>query len=517
LLRRRVPASIILGLTILALVLIPNPVFAETYTLVSVPSRSQESNTPGVTLTLTVSGAIVGQPYSFLWTVRDPTGAAKNATTSIPSATSTFTQSVNYPASFASAAAIIYVGRYTVSISQTLPSPKLGVASGLFTVGLTDKTNYQRTYPVSIKATSYTNLETVTVDIIHAGSHAPGFPYPTTADSTGNIAYTWQTPASVPTGNYTITLTGASTSKIIPDRQTIILFPTNVTVSQITAQLASLQKTQTEQLSFTATYLSGLAVQSGIASVDLNEPGGTVLTIPANYNSNTGKFLAVYRIPLNSDTGNWTAMVDTNSLNDGYGNGGPASGTVTSFIVQSAVLNVTVTVQGGNHASGDILAIYALVTNPDGTSFNQGTVTAFITPTGKPIASQISLQYDLTNAKWVGSYTIAGNDPSGVWKVQVSASDPYGNTGQGSTSPVITIGQASIWSSFPTLWFLSLLGAIGGGLILGLLVFRKRRVHTQLKVDLQAVGAEANVVKNQEFFRSVKEQLEKQRKNKEQS
>jgi len=109
LLRRRISVSIIFGLTILALVLVPTPVFAETYNLVAAPGRSQESNTPGVTLTLTVSGAIVGQPYAFIWTVRDPAGNAKNATSNQPSATSTFSLTVNYPASFGATAFITYV------------------------------------------------------------------------------------------------------------------------------------------------------------------------------------------------------------------------------------------------------------------------------------------------------------------------------------------------------------------------------------------------------------------------
>lgn len=399
-------AQVILLALIATLSLVPGfpPVRAEAYTLTVSPSRTQETNSPGVTLSLGVTGASVPLTYTFEWIVLDPSGNTKNAIKSSVAGQSSFELSVVYPQDFGGSAAIAYVGTYAVNVAQTTPVFDPQVAVGTFDAGLTDQTSYQRTSSVSIKATSFSPNEDVTVDISRGGSPAPGFPRNVVADAGGNLAYAWQTGASTLTGTYTVTLTGTITSP---------------------------------------------------------------------------------KTPADSQT----------------------------FGIVAAVMNVAVSVPNATLEPGDVLALSAIVTYPDGTILSQGSVTAVLSAAARPLGNQVSLLYDPNQGKWTGGYTVGGSDPAGVWVVQVSASDPYGNSGQSSVSALEDILPTPTPEQNPltSFWFLTVMGVVGAG-ALGFLVFkRKRIVRHQLMVDLQAVDREADRVKNQDFFKSIQDQLNRKR------
>ncbi len=491
------------------------PVHAATqYALSLNPGRTQEQSSPGVTVTLTVTGASSGQPYSFLLLVTDPSGAKSNATRSTIAPGSAFSFQLNYPSDF-SRGSIKYVGQYNVNVAQTTPSVSASVASGHLDVGLTDKSTYERTYPVSIKADAYSSNETVRIDITHASLSAPDFPAFVNADPSGNVFFSWLTTPDLPIGNYNVTITGGSTVKAVRDSQSFLLDLTGVTIRGINVAQSSLMRSQTARFSFSADYLGGGPVQSGFATLLVTQPDFTIQQVPATYNATSARFEAGYRIPLVSMNGSWTALVKANSLQDSYGNSGPDSSPSADFIVTPASLGVDLNFTRGDIVIGNVVAIYSNITTPDGSSFAAGTVSAFVSPPGRPIGNQVNLLYDSSQRKWVGSYTVSTNDPSGVWLVKVSASDPYGNSGSGSTSSIVTVVAPVSQGSTLTLWFLTAFGAIAAGLLVGLFLLRRKRTFQHhLQVDLQAVSEEASKVKNQEFFQSIKEQIEKQREGK---
>ncbi len=513
---RRTLAPVLIAIALALLTLGFSPVHAAPtqYSLTLSPNRTQEQTLPGVALTLTVSDASTAQPYSFTFIVTDPSNAKSNATrTTVPPAP-TFSFILTYPTDF-TGGAIKYVGQYNVNVAQNAPAISTSVASSHFTVGLTDKPSYQRTFPVSIKADGYSPSETLTVNITHQSVAAPSFPTIINADPSGNLSFSWPTTPDLPTGNYTVTVTGSSTVKIVRDYQSFWLYPTNVTVSQIFSQPGSLMRTQTVHFSFSANYLGGGTVQSGSATVIIKQPDGTAQPTSADYNVTSGLFSASYRIPLTALEGDWTATIRKNSINDGYGNGGPDNPPSTPFTVVPASLNVNLTFTGGSITTGNVVAIYSTITSPDGTSFTAGTVSALVSPPGRTVGNQVNLLYDTSRTKWVGSYTVTATDPSGLWVVQVSASDPYGNSGSGSTSSLVTVVVPHSQGSTLTAWFLTAFGAIAAGLLVGLLLLRRERTFRhQLHVDLRAVGQEASKVKNQEFFKSIKEQIDRQQEGK---
>ncbi len=488
------------------------PVNAETYNLTASPDRAQEGASSGVTLSLDVRGASPGVLYQFAWMVIDPAGknhtAARSTTPSFPN----FVVSVTFPNDFSSGA-IGFVGAYQVTVSQLSPTPRLNVAPGQFRAGLTESESYQRTFPVSVRAVGYKSNETVTIDISRGGVSAQGFPSSNITDSTGSFLFVWDTSPSLALGSYTVSLRGAVTpDKSPPDVQTFSMYPTNITITEFSMSDTLLFRTELSEFFFIAKYLSGVPVQDGSGSVRVIEPDGlTSHTVPATYNGARGGFEASYRTLLSGQTGVWSAMVEINSLDDGYGNAGPPSKLTSPskfFSLQPATLTVSSYVPNATYGSGDIVGVYATVTAPGGTGFTEGSVIASFSVSGNPVGTPVSLAYDQSLGRWVGGYTVRADDPSGIWSVQLTAADPYDNRGDGSTSLLVHIQPQQ--SPILSLWWVFVVMAVGAGFASAVILLRRKVSSRELKIDLRVIEMEADRLKNQDFFRSVEEQLKKQ-------
>jgi hypothetical protein len=499
-------------LTVLALAGV-FPVHAETYALSITPGYIQEADSPGVSLVLTVNSA-VNASYSFQWIVVDPSGKSTSASTLTNKNTqSSFSISVVYPRDFSPTTHVNFAGKYSVSVSENQPSILSNVAVGSFIVGLTDSPAYQRTFPVSILAQGYSPNETASLNITRAGSPVNGFPVTLTADSLGRLSFQWpEIPPSLATGNYTAKLTGTTTIKTVPDVQTFAIYPASMTIAQLIVTQNSLQKTLSEGFRFSATYPNGLQAQTGSATLRIVEADGTTFhTASASYNSTLGAYAASYRIPLSGQTGAWAATIDTGSFDDGFGNRGPVASVFRGFDVQPASLNVSISLTNRTYTVGDTVILYASVTSPDGTPFNTGTVVASLSKSGNQIG-RVPLSYVQNQASWAVSFSINATSPSGIWSIQVSASDPYGNAGQGSTSLLASVPpQPSFLTSSLFLLLLLVITALATGFGLFVLLRRRGVIRRELKVDFRAVQREAGRVEDREFFKSLQEQLKKKR------
>ena len=467
-----------------------------------------------MSLFLSVSNATASTFYSFTWHVTDPSLAsytATNRTTTGPGQTS-FVLSVVFPRSFTLGASTKYVGNYSTSVDQNTPTPaKTGVAKTTFNVGLTDATSYRRTATIRIGASGYKPSEPVTVSFYNGTSVVPFYSTVSPADATGNVTYAWPIPASTALGNNTVRLQGTCgcSAKIPPDSQAFWIYPTNVTITQLQVAPNSLQRTQLAVFSFQATYTTGIPVQSGSPPIVLTESDGrTTQILTAHYNSTLGEFIASYALPLNTENGTWVATISTNSFNDGYGNGGPSSNVVRGFTVQDASLTVSVSIANNVYGPGDLVAVYATITTPDGNLFTSGTVTATMTSSGQQEGNLVSLAYYPTQGRWVGTFTVPSNAPSGIWYSQVRAVDANANSGQGSNILVVSGSPESfLFSSL----FLIIMGVAAMGLVGAFLLWKRNNVfRAVLKVDLQAVSQEAKKVESQEFFRNIQDQLKRE-------
>src|SRR3989442_3528629 len=98
--------------------------------------------------------------------------------------------------------------------------------------------------------------------------------------------------------------------------------------------------------------------------------------------------------------------------------------------------------------------------------------------------------------------------------MQVNPSGSFGKMGEGSTSALVSIPARPQQSSTFNYLLVVVIGLlVGFAVLVSWLVFGRRRVLRKvLKVDLEAIHAEAKKVENQDFFKKVQEQLRQQRK-----
>src|SRR5207244_12066993 len=105
--------------------------------------------------------------------------------------------------------------------------------------------SYPRTTPVAIKASGYKPNLNVTIAISGQSGLAPSFPTNKLADANGNLSYVWSIPASIPIGDWTVSLSGNPT-KNPPDVQSFTILPANVMISALTLGRSLLQASQLE-------------------------------------------------------------------------------------------------------------------------------------------------------------------------------------------------------------------------------------------------------------------------------
>ena len=495
--------------TLFALNVAPVNGAGTSFVLSAVPSRSQEGATGGVRLVLNVTNAINPSAYNFIWTVTDSAGTTKTSTNSTTSTGPSWFAYTNYPAAFGASTNLL--GVYKINVTETVHSLGASVATGQFQVGLTDNATYQRTAPILIRASGYLPLENVTINLTQGSTSVQNFPTSKKADTNGLISLAWQTSVGTPLGNYLLTISGSTSTKTPLDSQAFTVYPTNVTISGLWLNRGSIERSQTLEFRFNATYLDGSLASSGTATIRIAEPNGSNHTITASYDSSLQTFRAFYVTTLGSTTGVWIGTIDLNSFDDGLNNGGPLSPVFTNFNIRPASLTVSAISYNATYPSGTILPIYARISTPSAASFTQGTVTATITSSGRKIIGPLSLGYDPSRGEWSGSYKINETDPSGTWVVTITASDGYGNAGQNSASlSVNTTGAQNPAQSILSSWafWLLVLALIVIGF--GILMMRFRGVsHREVKLDVQAIKHQADQVKGDDFLQSIQAQLKR--------
>jgi hypothetical protein len=492
------------------------PTGSEIYRFYASSPRIQETNPPPATLYLNISNAGIGSPYHVSFAVTDPSGNVKTASNATTATTASFILSVVYPRDFPAGTAIRFVGNYTVNVSQSQPSNKPSVATGSFLVGLTDSKTYSRTSLVWVKASAYTPLENITTILTQGGNPVPGFPSWKLADTNGNLNFSWRIPPTGSIGTYSLTLTGSSTTKTVPDTQMFTVTVTTVLIPGMTAKYPNIARSLTQQLLFAPQYPDGQRVQTGQAIIRITQTDGTnAANATANYDPLTGTFRCPYDLPETAMAGVWIATIDPNNLDDGYGNTGPSLTVTTGFNVQAAALNVTIisfAIGVRTYTVGDIIPIYASVTFPDGASMDTGTVQARITRNGIPIGLPVTLTYITGQQAWAGTYQVTSNDPSGLWLITVDGSDQLGDSGQGTYSATVNVPPPNAPTWLTTSNFLLIVAIIAGAflafLVWALFSARRRVTHKQMKIDLSVVDKEVSKIQDSPFFQNVKKQMD---------
>ncbi|HLC10781.1 MAG TPA: PKD domain-containing protein, partial [Candidatus Bathyarchaeia archaeon] len=162
---------------------------------------------------------------------------------------------------------------------------------------------------------------------------------------------------------------------------------------------------------------------------------------------------------------------------------------------------LTLTQSSTTATSGQAIVITISASDPD------GTIATTTVNWGDGISDTISGP-PTTDSH---TYSLATGTPSATYTIAVTVHDNSGSTVSATSNP-ITVQQIQSSSnvSFP-LYYFGILAALIAALLIGTFIaFRRHKVtHARLKIDLEAVKAEAGRIENQEFFQSVKDQLKK--------
>jgi hypothetical protein len=482
------------------------------FSLSAVPATASEGNT--ISLVLSVTGAVPNSLYQFRFFVTNPAGrtvqsVVENYTTA-PNQNS-FTMVVVYP-SPALQGSNTLIGQYNAKVDELWPTAAPGVAGTSFFLSITDSSSYQRTQTIIIQASGYNASESVTVTIRTQTTSTLVFSQTLAATSGGIVATSWKIPVNATIDTYVVALTGTSTVKNPIDSQRVSVGRAVIIINSITSVKSIYQRTDTMSFFFQPTYPDGSIPSTGVGLLTLVGPSSKGVTLTTTYDSVSQTFGASYQTSLYNQTGTWTASLGGHAYSDAYGNSGP--GTIVSTNPQLTTIPLTVSVTTNSTiAVGQQLKFNATVTYPDGGVF-QGTVKAYLLYSGTPVVNDtVPVVFDSTLARWIGTYTVRSSDTGGLWSLVVKASDSPTPPDTGSASRAITVVNTTGGNASFPLYFFGIIAALLALLLVAVFfLFRRRKTtHARLKIDLDAVRSEAGRIESTDFFKSVKDQVKKEK------
>jgi hypothetical protein len=331
------------------------------------------------------------------------------------------------------------LGTYLVSLSTSSTADN-AQAMAHFGVWGPAQPVYQRTEPVIIFGGGIfpgTGLRLTIRDpagnIVHQATLA--------STTHGSFNHTWRIPKDALTDVFTAFIDGTG---VFDNAQQDYVSQAKFTVTQAILSLKIVQepnstyeRTQNAAFSITLQYPDGSPVtsaQSNIKPVTLLQNQATAafanLTLVGSAN---GVWMAETKILVNATpSSKYRFDIPAMSFDDGYGNKGGAVDTYTDFFsVTNATLLITSQLNGTNiQIPFGQVSILSKVTYPDGTPLTAGTVTVVVS-TGSS-TSQLKSIYDPTIGEWRASYSSTLFDLTrvGAWTLNVTAGDPFGNSGK---------------------------------------------------------------------------------------
>ena len=334
------------------------------------------------------------------------------------------------------------------------------------------------------------------------------------SDPSGNNYAITTTNVAPPSGNYTVIEVyprdfGVGAGLTYVGQYSVAIFQTAPSTSLVGAGQFGIGIT--DKLFYQRTQVVSIKAAgynaNDMVAVSITQGGVAAPGFPVHVTADgSGNVFASWITTVSTLTGNYTVSLSGTST-------APKNPPDSQWvIVIPASLDVSPVVAA---TSANALTISTSVIQPDGTSFSRGNVTGQFFMSGTSVGAPIRLVYNQTQVKWTGSYQVQSSDPAGLWVLQVTALDPYGNDGQASTSLSVTPPPAPPPpppNSLTNLWLLAVIAAIVAGALIGVAFLRRKKMlPPHLQVDLKDVEVEASRFMGQAFFRSIQEQLVKNR------
>ena len=503
---------------------IPRNAILDNYAI-SITGKTTSKNPPDTqgfivrAATMTIAAMTASSPsyqrtetMQFSFKARYPDGQYASTGTALVNLTSTANRSVSLTATYSSASqtfnatyktfpnnvtgswtAALPVNSFDDGFGNTGPSTAVSTSPQLvaatFLITITSKSNFAVNEQIKFNATvAYPDLTTLQSGTVAAFVLFSGGGHNDTMsvfyDSTLNLWVGSYSPNNEPGGLWSLTVAAADSAS-----------PANSGKATKTIQLQD----QIPVSSFTFT--SGTILTSSQAHFDGTssyDPDGFIVGYAWNFgDGSTGSGAT----PTHAYSIAGTYSVKLNVTD----NSGSTNLSIQTVIITDRPPVVSLTQSSTTQTSGQPVVITISAMDPDGTivnaTVNWGDGTKD-TISGTPTTDS-------------HIYTLASGGSSATYTVTVTIRDNSGNSAS-TTSGAITIQPSSSNNnsnnnvSFPLYYFGILAALLALLFIGGFLMFRRHKVtHARLKIDLEAVKAEAGRIENQDFFQSVKDQLKK--------
>jgi KaiC/GvpD/RAD55 family RecA-like ATPase len=346
------------------------------YTMGASPATVNEE-VGNVVITFTISGGTANTAYTFRFTVTKPGGAGQAyCDESFPTnSTGGYTQVLTYPNNSPSWNAITGTaqtdvpGNYNVTVVETspksvttgLPSVRFSVTSALTvsiitpTQGITVQRGTTENFAVTVGDINGQPVPNAQVYVSIPGGGQLGL---TATTPSGTYSGSYPIQKDDPLGSWNITATAYSptpstTNNFGSDTISLIISPSQLIISNLSTYnqygtpTADFSAGDTLYATFTIGYpfASGGSLSSGSFTIRVEDPSGTTATsLSAIYDPYRNLFYTPSGFrPSASDTaGSWELAIPAQSLNDAYGNAGPATTITYRFVVHQDQSQVVV-------------------------------------------------------------------------------------------------------------------------------------------------------------------------------
>ena len=242
--------------------------------------------------------------------------------------------------------------------------------------------------------------------------------------------------------------------------------------------------------------------QTVIITISASDPDGTIATTTVNWGDGTTDTISgppttdshAYSLANGTPSATFTITVTV------HDNSGSTSSATPVITVIDSPPAITWTPPPATAVSGQAVTVAITSSDPD------GTVTGVTVNWGDGKVDTLA-PGTTTDSH---TYSLTSSSPSVTYTITVTVVDNSGSTKTATSSIAVQPIQSNSNVSFP-LYYFGILAALIAALLIGtFLAFRRHKVtHARLKIDLEAVKAEAGRIENQEFFQSVKDQLKK--------
>ena len=312
------------------------------------------------TLTVSVAGTQANQLYNLTVTVTKPDGTSVSSTglQVLSDFLGSGSASVRYPAdSWADLSGTPHntdqVGPYSVVVDKLSPNPpepgatttSFNVVSTLYVTVQSPTNGTVLTRGAGTSITAYVadyNSVPVTSATVTATSPTSTVSLPHIGG--GSYSRVYEIPLSEVTGSWTMRINASMAGNAGTASITVAVLFAQLVASDLSTHdsdglpASEFSSGNTVHASLRVLYSSGnMIVTSGSFNIQVKNPSGAVVgTILATYDSNRGRFYTStgFAVPSSGPEGAWQLVIATNSLNDTYGNSGPALVIAQSFRVQ---------------------------------------------------------------------------------------------------------------------------------------------------------------------------------------